>query len=213
MGASGPMRWLASAHGRTSATPSCRPTSPAPAAHLPGGAGLPVPGHPRRTAADHATAPRPERGPLSSALRAGGTRAGHRRRPGAGRPSASTGPESTICECKPPADQPSAAGLLATATLERLPVIRYEYAVLGGLIHLDTKKLGRIVDGPGHRATGDRRDRRRGVAGRCCTWPSTMPPAWCMPSCCPTSGVTPPPASWSAPCAGSPSRASPSSAC
>jgi len=42
-------------------------------------------------------------------------------------------------------------------------VVRYEYATPGGLVHLDTKKLGRIVDGPGHRATGDRRDRRRGV--------------------------------------------------
>jgi transposase InsO family protein len=31
------------------------------------------------------------------------------------------------------------------------------------MVHLDTKKLGRIVDGPGHRATGDRRDQKRGV--------------------------------------------------
>jgi transposase InsO family protein len=31
------------------------------------------------------------------------------------------------------------------------------------LLHLDTKKLGRIVGGPGHRATGDRRKRARGV--------------------------------------------------
>lgn len=43
------------------------------------------------------------------------------------------------------------------------PVLRYEYAEPGGLIHLDTKKLGRIVGGPGHRATGDRTKRRRGV--------------------------------------------------
>jgi transposase InsO family protein len=43
------------------------------------------------------------------------------------------------------------------------PAVRYEHAEPGGLLHLDTKKLGRIVGGPGHRATGDRRDRRRGV--------------------------------------------------
>lgn len=44
-----------------------------------------------------------------------------------------------------------------------VPVVRYEHAEPGGLVHLDTKKLGRIVGGPGHRATGDRRDHRRGV--------------------------------------------------
>jgi len=53
-------------------------------------------------------------------------------------------------------------GLSATRA-ERPAVIRYEYPLPGGLIHLDTKKLGRIVDGPGHRATGDRRDHRRGA--------------------------------------------------
>jgi len=48
---------------------------------------------------------------------------------------------------------------------KRAPVAitRYEHAEPGGLVHVDTKKLGRIVGGPGHRATGDRRDRRRGV--------------------------------------------------
>ena len=46
---------------------------------------------------------------------------------------------------------------------EAVPVVRYEHAEPGGLLHLDTKKLGRIVDGPGHRATGDRRSRRRGA--------------------------------------------------
>lgn len=45
----------------------------------------------------------------------------------------------------------------------RLPVVRYEYTVPGGLLHLDTKKLGRIVNGPGHRAHGDRRTRLRGA--------------------------------------------------
>lgn len=43
------------------------------------------------------------------------------------------------------------------------PVVRYEHERPGSLIHLDTKKLGRIVGGPGHRATGDRSGRRRGV--------------------------------------------------
>jgi len=52
---------------------------------------------------------------------------------------------------------------LAAARAERGPVIRYEYTTPGGLLHLDTKRLGRIVDGPGHRATGDRRDTRRGA--------------------------------------------------
>jgi transposase len=46
---------------------------------------------------------------------------------------------------------------------EREPIVRFEFAEPGGMVHLDTKKLGRIVDGPGHRATGDRRDHRRGV--------------------------------------------------
>lgn len=52
---------------------------------------------------------------------------------------------------------------LSAARAEREPVVRYEYAVPGGLLHLDTKQLGRILDGPGHRATGDRRDTRRGA--------------------------------------------------
>jgi transposase InsO family protein len=36
------------------------------------------------------------------------------------------------------------------------PVVRYERAAAGELLHIDTKKLGRI-DGVGHRITGDRR--------------------------------------------------------
>jgi transposase InsO family protein len=42
------------------------------------------------------------------------------------------------------------------------PKVRYERQRPGELIHIDTKKLGRI-DGVGHRATGDRRDRTRGA--------------------------------------------------
>lgn len=52
---------------------------------------------------------------------------------------------------------------LSAVRAERAPVIRYEYAAPGGLLHLDTKKLGRIVGGPGHRATGDRHRRARGI--------------------------------------------------
>jgi transposase InsO family protein len=43
-------------------------------------------------------------------------------------------------------------------------VIRYEYAEPGGLIHVDIKKLGRILK-PGHRVTGDRRGQQKGKAG------------------------------------------------
>jgi transposase InsO family protein len=45
---------------------------------------------------------------------------------------------------------------------ERPPVVRYERAGAGELIHIDTKKLGRI-DGVGHRITGDRTRRGRGL--------------------------------------------------
>ena len=48
-------------------------------------------------------------------------------------------------------------GLGKLAALEPKPApVRYERARPGELIHLDTKKLGRI-DGIGHRITGDRR--------------------------------------------------------
>jgi transposase InsO family protein len=46
---------------------------------------------------------------------------------------------------------------------EPVPIVRYEHAIAGGLLHVDTKKLGRIVGGPGHRATGDRRSQKEGV--------------------------------------------------
>jgi transposase InsO family protein len=42
------------------------------------------------------------------------------------------------------------------------PARRYEHACAGDLLHLDTKKLGRILQ-PGHRVTGDRRDHTRGA--------------------------------------------------
>lgn len=43
------------------------------------------------------------------------------------------------------------------------PVVRYERACAGELLHIDTKKLGRI-DGVGHRITGDRtKNHNRGI--------------------------------------------------
>ena len=42
------------------------------------------------------------------------------------------------------------------------PVQRYEHALAGDLLHLDIKKLGRIVR-PSHRVTGDRRDSVQGA--------------------------------------------------
>ena len=42
------------------------------------------------------------------------------------------------------------------------PMQRYEHEKPGDLIHIDTKKLGRIVKAA-HCATGDRRDRSRGA--------------------------------------------------
>jgi transposase InsO family protein len=55
-------------------------------------------------------------------------------------------------------------GLNRLSALEpALPALRYERAAAGELLHLDSKKLGRI-DGLGHRITGDRRGHRaRGV--------------------------------------------------
>lgn len=49
-------------------------------------------------------------------------------------------------------------GLGRLADLEpKPPVVRYEHKRPGDMIHLDTKKLGRIVR-PSHRVTGNRRD-------------------------------------------------------
>ena len=46
------------------------------------------------------------------------------------------------------------------------PAVRYERAHPGELLHLDTKKLGRIEE-VGHRITGDRRDHVRGAGWEC----------------------------------------------
>jgi transposase InsO family protein len=54
-------------------------------------------------------------------------------------------------------------GLSRLKSLEPpVPVVRYERAAAGELLHLDTKKLMHI-DGIGHRITGDRRTTRRGI--------------------------------------------------
>ena len=48
------------------------------------------------------------------------------------------------------------AGLSHLKDLEPVPlVVRYEHEAAGDLLHIDTKRLGRIVR-PGHRVTGDR---------------------------------------------------------
>jgi len=57
------------------------------------------------------------------------------------------------------------SGILTRVGLGRLgrlglePAVRYERSRPGELVHIDVKKLGRIVR-PGHRVTGSRRDRR-----------------------------------------------------
>ncbi len=54
-------------------------------------------------------------------------------------------------------------GLSSLKALEpSKPVVRYERDVPGEMLHLDTKKLGRI-ERPSHRVTGDRRDASRGA--------------------------------------------------
>jgi transposase InsO family protein len=54
-------------------------------------------------------------------------------------------------------------GLSSLRALEPpAPVVRYEHAAPGDLLHMDTKKLGRIVR-TGHRVTGNRRDTVEGA--------------------------------------------------
>ena len=54
-------------------------------------------------------------------------------------------------------------GLSRLKSLEPpVAVVRYERATPGELLHIDTKRLGRI-DGVGHRVTGDRTTRKRGI--------------------------------------------------
>jgi transposase InsO family protein len=57
----------------------------------------------------------------------------------------------------------AALGLSSLKALEPIkPVVRYERSVPGEMLHLDTKKLGRIVR-PSHRVTGNRRDSVEGA--------------------------------------------------
>lgn len=51
-----------------------------------------------------------------------------------------------------------------TPRLPRGEIIRYERDRPGELVHVDAKKLGRIIR-PGHRVTGDRSTRAQGAAG------------------------------------------------
>ena len=48
--------------------------------------------------------------------------------------------------------------------LPRAEIVRYERERPGELLHVDVKKLGRIIR-PGHRVTGDRSKRAKGRAG------------------------------------------------
>jgi len=67
------------------------------------------------------------------------------------------------------------------------PIVRYEYAEPGGLIHLDIKRLGRFHR-VGHRITGDRtgQSNSRGVGWEYVQSASTMPPASPLPISSPT---------------------------
>ena len=75
------------------------------------------------------------------------------------------------------------AGLSHLKDLEPIPaVLRYEHEAAGDLLHIDTKRLGRIVR-PGHRVTGDRRGRLPSVGYGFCLWPSMIMRASALPTC------------------------------
>lgn len=109
---------------------------------------------------------------------------------------------------------PARIGLGWLSSLDlRPPVQRYERQNPGELIHVDTKKLGRI-DGIGHRITGSRVGQRRqcGTGWECCMSPSTTPPGSPTPRYCRTKRSRPPAASPVARWPGSSATAYPSSA-
>lgn len=59
------------------------------------------------------------------------------------------------------------AGLSKLSSLDPAePIKRYEHDAPGEMIHIDTKKLGRIIR-PGHRVTGNRRDSVDGAGWEC----------------------------------------------
>jgi transposase InsO family protein/transposase len=88
-----------------------------------------------------------------------------------------TGAEIAECLAMPLS---TVSGILTRVGMGKLgrlglePAVRYERSRPGELLHIDVKKLGRIVGGAGHRVTGakhytptvtDRSGRRRGTAG------------------------------------------------
>ena len=135
--------------------------------------------------ADAATPPASLSAPPTSGWRAigraasGCSRTGARRPPDAASPAcrdrrrdrAAAAPAPERAADRPPLGLPrsTVGAILRRLGLGRLsalepkpPVVRYERAAPGELIHIDTKKLGRI-DGVGHRITGDRRGQKKGI--------------------------------------------------
>ena len=99
------------------------------------------------------------------------------------------------------------------------PPNRYEHARPGALLHLDVKKLGRILS-PGHRVVAHRRSQKKigskrlGAAGwESCTSASTTPPGWPTPKSCATSAARAPSASCAAQSPGSKAWASSPNEC
>ncbi len=83
--------------------------------------------------------------------------------------------------------------VLARAGLSRLrdlepsePVVRYEHEHPGDLVHIDTKKLGRI-ERPSHRVTGNRRDSVDGAGWEFLFVASTITRVSASPTCTPMS--------------------------
>jgi hypothetical protein len=87
----------------------------------------------------------------------------------------------------------SVSRVLARAGLSKLadlapaaPVQRYEHAAPGDLLHIDTKKLGRIErPATGSPATGAKWC--AAPAGNSCSWRWTITPASALPTCTRTS--------------------------
>ena len=68
---------------------------------------------------------------------------------------------SRVRPCTPSSGGPASAG--STGSSPRPPVVRYERDRPGELVHLDTKMLGRIGPGGGHRIPGVKVKRHRGI--------------------------------------------------
>jgi transposase InsO family protein len=79
-----------------------------------------------------------------------------------------TAGEIALCLGMAPSTVSGLLGRIGLGTLSRLeppePANRYVRRRPGELVHIDAKKLGRIIR-PGHRVTGDRRQRATGRAG------------------------------------------------